>query len=178
MTTRTFTRDELDTLGVPFDLPEGDELHSEQIDTRRWVSVHQLIFRAPDDGKAWAITYERGLTEHQDGIDLWDEAPEVTATEMELRLDTVQQWHPVSDTAGPQTISPEAARHVLFHFGVLGGIRPGRGTETLLLAFDAADHTREAVLTTAFPELGAAFRLAKYNPAGIAQLQAIAATSG
>lgn len=57
MTTRTFTRAELAAIGVPDDLPgpngpaiEGIAyaLYREQIETRRWVSVNDLVFRAPD----------------------------------------------------------------------------------------------------------------------------------
>jgi hypothetical protein len=38
----------------------------EHIEDRRWVSVHRLILK-DRDGKFWATTYERGLTEMQDG---------------------------------------------------------------------------------------------------------------
>jgi len=38
---------------------------NEQIDSRRWVSVHVLILRDAE-GKLWEATYERGLTENQD----------------------------------------------------------------------------------------------------------------
>ena len=37
----------------------------EQVSTRRWVSVHQLVVR-DEEGRFWAATYERGLTENQD----------------------------------------------------------------------------------------------------------------
>lgn len=38
---------------------------NEQIDSRRWVSVHLLVLKG-QDGKFWATTYEQGLTESQD----------------------------------------------------------------------------------------------------------------
>jgi hypothetical protein len=105
--TRTFTRDQLDALGVPHDLTSEDnaaafpeaaiELHREQVDTRRWVSVHELIFRAPDDGKAYRVHYEQGLTEIQEDTDPWDYTREVEAVEVEQRQTTVTEWHPADD---------------------------------------------------------------------------------
>lgn len=102
MATRTFTADQLDEIGVPFELPDdlevpglATELHREHIDSRRWVSVHQLIFRAPDDGKAYRVTYQRGLTEHQE-CDTWFD-DEIEAVEMEQREVTVTKWLPVSE---------------------------------------------------------------------------------
>ncbi|MFE0877294.1 hypothetical protein ACFW4X_20965 [Streptomyces smyrnaeus] len=105
--TRTFTREQLDTLGLPDDLatettaadfPEAAvELHREQVDTRRWVSVHELVFRAPDDGKAYRVTYEQGLTEHQDDTDAWDYARTVEAVEVEQYERSVPAWRPVEE---------------------------------------------------------------------------------
>ncbi|MFE7115475.1 hypothetical protein ACFU99_08645 [Streptomyces sp. NPDC057654] len=93
MPTRTFTRAELDALGLPDDMPSAEyaakypeaavELHREQVDSRRWVSVHELVFRAPDDGKAYRVTYVAGLTEHQD-VSPWEyEGDTVDAVEVE-----------------------------------------------------------------------------------------------
>lgn len=108
MPTRIFTRDQADALGLPHDCVSQDsatkfpeaavELHCEQIDTRRWVSVHRLVFRAPDDGKTYAVTYEQGLTEHQDDHDPWGYGDEITAVEYEPREVTVTRWMPVKDT--------------------------------------------------------------------------------
>lgn len=97
--TRTFTRAELEAIGVPDKWnasgPAAEHLHEEQIGSRRWVSVHWLVFRAPDDGKAYAVSYEQGLTESQDGTDPWNDDDEVTATAVEERQVTVTQWLPV-----------------------------------------------------------------------------------
>lgn len=101
MTVRIYTPDELDAIGVPFECEANAdngyavELHQEQVDTRRWVSVHELIFRAPDDGKAYRVTYEQGLTEHQDGLDPWNYDKQIKAEEVELRPVTVQRWFSV-----------------------------------------------------------------------------------
>lgn len=101
MPTRIYTPEELDAIGVPFECEKDTsngyaaELGREQIDTRRWVSVHELVFRAPDDGKAYRVTYEQGLTEHQDGLDPWDYEETIKAEEMELRPITIRRWFPV-----------------------------------------------------------------------------------
>ncbi|NUK07491.1 hypothetical protein HRW18_05570 [Streptomyces lunaelactis] len=101
MTIRTFTTDQLEEIGVPFECYGepidgfATELHREQIDTRRWVSVHVLVFRAPDDGKAYRVTYQRPLTEHQE-CDTWFD-DEIKAVEMEQREVTVTKWLPVKE---------------------------------------------------------------------------------
>lgn len=106
MTTRTFTVAELEAIGIPHRRtapPEGraERLHEEQTDTGRWVSAHWLVFRAPDDGRAWAVTYEQGLTELQDDTEPWGYGrTEVTATEVEERQVTVTRWLPVCGETG------------------------------------------------------------------------------
>jgi hypothetical protein len=101
MPTRAFTREQLDALDLPGawadDAPEI--LHREQVDSRRWVSVHELIFRAPDDGKAYRVHYEQGLTESQDDTDPWNGDRTVEAVEVEQRTRTVEvtEWHPVDE---------------------------------------------------------------------------------
>ncbi|GGW68117.1 hypothetical protein [Streptomyces griseoloalbus] len=105
--TRTFTRAQLDALGLPDDTVYEDqaaefpttavELHREQVDTRRWVSVHALVFRAPDDGKTYRVRYEEGLTENQDGTDPWMLAAEVEAVEVEEYDRTIKAWRPVGE---------------------------------------------------------------------------------
>lgn len=99
MPTRTFTRDQLDAWDLPDawadDSPEI--LHREQVDSRRWVSVNELIFRAPDDGKTYQVFYEEGLTENQDDTDPWSHDHEIKAVEVEQRPVTVMQWQPVDD---------------------------------------------------------------------------------
>ncbi|MGW1828864.1 hypothetical protein ACWCO0_09520 [Streptomyces tubercidicus] len=99
MSTRTFTREALEEMGIPYewDAEPGkaaEILHQEQIDTRRWVSINEVVFLAPDDGRAWSVCYEKGLTESQDDTDLWGDDDEVTATEMESHAVTVVQWRP------------------------------------------------------------------------------------
>ena len=101
MTTRTFTRQQLEDIGIPDRWTATDktnaaqQMHEEQIDTRRWVSVHRLVFRAPDDGIAYEVFEERGLTENQDGTDPWNGADEIKAVEVEERPVVTRQWLPV-----------------------------------------------------------------------------------
>jgi hypothetical protein len=106
--TRTLTRAQLEEWGIPHELvsdgapnPYGVaiELHREQTDTRRWYSLHLLVFRAPDDGQPWSVTYRNPLTEIQEGMDEWDDASEVTATRMEQYERTVTAWRPAGQEA-------------------------------------------------------------------------------
>ncbi|MFF4177631.1 hypothetical protein [Streptomyces sp. NPDC001750] len=114
MPTRTFTRAQLDTMGLPNDIVTADyaadhpewvtahpgvaiELHREQTESRRWESVNTLVFRAPDDGRTWQVDYLAPLTEMQDS-DPWDYASEVEAVEVEQELTVVMEWRPVADT--------------------------------------------------------------------------------
>ncbi|MFF1625603.1 hypothetical protein [Streptomyces sp. NPDC058272] len=102
MPTRTFTREQLEEMGVPYEWDaepgkEAEILHTEQVDSRRWVSIHEVVFRAPDDGRVWSVGYQEGLTESQDGTDLWFDDDTVTAVEMDLVEVTVQEWRKVAD---------------------------------------------------------------------------------
>lgn len=62
-------------------------VHTEQIDTRRWESVHQMVFSY--NGKLYSSTYRQGLTEYQD-TELYEydgdmiECPEVEAYPVEI----------------------------------------------------------------------------------------------
>lgn len=104
MTIRTFTREQLGAMGIPDDWTaedgqQAEHLHEQQVDTRRWVSVHELVFRAPDDGLAYRVHYEQGLTESQDDTDAWNGADEVKAVEVEQRPVVTQQWTPIDAPA-------------------------------------------------------------------------------
>jgi hypothetical protein len=146
--TRVFHRDQLDALGLPHDLATEDnarefpeaavELHREQVDTRRWVSVHELIFRAPDNGKAYRVTYEQGLTEHQDDHDEWNYDREVTATEVKQYEATVTQWRDVDEHQDQEQANPADVRDALA-FNVA---EPSPALATLRdVLLDTAPHT-------------------------------------
>jgi len=94
MADRIFTREQFEEWDLPGawadDSPEI--LHREQIDARRWVSVHILVFRAPDDGKAYQVTYVEGLTEVQEDTDPWGDYDEIEGVEVEAQQVTVTEW--------------------------------------------------------------------------------------
>lgn len=50
----------------PYAYDDYETVHDEQVDTRRWVSVHRLIIRRTSDGTLWELPYELGLTEYQE----------------------------------------------------------------------------------------------------------------
>jgi hypothetical protein len=72
------------------------------------------------------------------------------------------------------TITPEAARHVLWRYDRTGGAEPGPFTKHLMAAIAHADLRHRAVLREAFPELSEALRIAHSQEDGLAKLQAIA----
>jgi hypothetical protein len=103
---RHFTREQLEEIGVPFELDGDDtcatELSNKLLGSERWTNVHRLVFRAPDTGDAYQVDYEVGSTEHQDGIDPWHRhGKTIPATEVEQRSVVVQQWKPVDAPADP-----------------------------------------------------------------------------
>jgi hypothetical protein len=97
--TRKFAREQLEEWDLPYcwadDSPE--ELHREQVDKRRWVSVWDLVFRAPDDGKAYLVSYDEGLTEMQDDTDPWNYDNAIEGVEVELVEVVTTEWKPVKE---------------------------------------------------------------------------------
>lgn len=89
--TRTFSVEELEEIGVPFDLAEEEEVSRELVSSERWSEVYRLLFRY--EGRVWAVEYEVGATEHQEVPAF--RYPVVTATAMEEREVTVKRWLPV-----------------------------------------------------------------------------------
>ncbi|MFE8916844.1 hypothetical protein [Streptomyces globisporus] len=100
MTTRTFTAEELEEFGVPFECdPENgyaEELSSKLDFTTRWAHVHEFVFRAPDDGKTYQVLYWTGATERQDQ-DLWNWEDRIQAVEVEEVSVTTTAWKPVKE---------------------------------------------------------------------------------
>jgi hypothetical protein len=106
MTTRHFTREQLEQIGVPFELDGDDtcatELSDQLVGSERWTDVHRLVFRAPDTGDAYQVDYEVGSTEQQDGIDPWHRyGKTIPAVEVEQRPVVTQQWRPVDAPRDP-----------------------------------------------------------------------------
>ncbi|MFE7395678.1 hypothetical protein [Streptomyces sp. NPDC057557] len=71
-------------------------------------------------------------------------------------------------------ITEDTARHVLWHYGADGGMQPGRGTQSLMIAIDAADMVTVERLRLGFPELVNAMLRAKNDIGGVTELQRIA----
>ncbi|MBB6172226.1 hypothetical protein HNR23_002286 [Nocardiopsis mwathae] len=59
-------------------------VHTELVETRRWVSVHELIVRRDSDTTLWVLRYQLGLTEYQD-VDLFPAGGPVTVHQVEER---------------------------------------------------------------------------------------------
>jgi hypothetical protein len=101
MTSRHFTPEQLEEIGVPFETDcdgTAEELACDTVSTSRWNKTVRLVFRAPDDGLTYAIRYQRGLTEQQE-CDLWFGKDEIKAVQVEQRPIVVQQWKPVGAPA-------------------------------------------------------------------------------
>lgn len=114
MSTRTITRKQADDWGLPHNTitgkGDGDtaraiELHCKQVDTRRWASVHELVFLAPDDDRTYRVHYFQPLTEQQEH-DRWNFAVAVELVEVEPVTTSVVEWHPVGDKPEPTHQGP------------------------------------------------------------------------
>jgi hypothetical protein len=97
VTIRHFTREQLEEFDVPY-----TNLHDEQVDSRRWADTRSCVFRAPDDGKAYRVSYQVPATEHQE-CDTWFDQDEIKAFEVEQRPVTVMQWMPVAPPVSDET---------------------------------------------------------------------------
>ncbi|MFJ5143287.1 hypothetical protein [Streptomyces sp. NPDC088707] len=112
MSTRTITREQAADWGLPNDLadPADDPNHpslavefhrAEDTGRRRWASENDLVFRAPDDGRTYRVTYFRGLTETQYDHDVWNDERAIELTEVEEVSVPVVEWHRVGDKTPP-----------------------------------------------------------------------------
>lgn len=96
---RTFTKDELEELGLPY------TCHDVEIyDQGRWDTWKTGIFE--HDGKSWQVHWSEGSTEMQD-TQPWEYEDEIEATEVIKVPRIVSQWIP-TDKAGEDTGSPGA----------------------------------------------------------------------
>jgi len=84
---RTFTREELEAL----DLPWGG-LHDEEVEKHRWYTLRTVVFEA--DGTFWSVDYADPATEMQEGMDPWFDEDTVTATEVHKVQRVTEQWVP------------------------------------------------------------------------------------
>lgn len=94
--TRTFTRDELDELGLPWELQD-----SEEVERHRWYTVRRGVFEL--EGAHWEVEYIDPATEMQEDIDPWADAVAVIAHKVVRRPVTVERWVRASQ-AGPEDL--------------------------------------------------------------------------
>ena len=85
---RNFTRDELDVLGLPWNLSDVEE-----VEQRRWYTIRKGVFEL--ENKVYMIYYRDPATEEQSNIDPWDDRDLVLAYEVEKVLVEVERWEPV-----------------------------------------------------------------------------------
>ncbi|MGW3110541.1 hypothetical protein [Streptomyces sp. NPDC001091] len=106
MTTRNFTVAELAGLCVPPDDPDELDyyehvLADEQVAVLKYTAQRRCVFRSPDDGHTYAVTYEAPLDTGD--YELGDGGPEdhgwyggpVKAEEVREQEFTVTRWVPV-----------------------------------------------------------------------------------
>lgn len=93
--TRTLTREQLLDVWVVLDDPISDEI----VGKSRWSVEHEVIFKAPDDGKFYRANYSRGATEEQSESP-WQDEPTVEATEVHQVEKIVKVWEPLTAEKG------------------------------------------------------------------------------
>jgi len=71
-------------------------------------------------------------------------------------------------------LTPQVIRHVLFHFGVPGGVEPGGFVTALLVLLAKADYSNRSALAGLWPEYVAAFEVATTREWGLDYLRALA----
>lgn len=93
MTTRQFTHQELEDLGLPHDPEDGVTIHANEDGyTSRWMQHHTLTFTHPDGSGPWGVNYQSGLTEQQYCEPFEYEDDPITAHLMTSVEKTVTEW--------------------------------------------------------------------------------------
>ncbi len=99
-TTRTFTREELDDLGLPYGWRKDRVtiISQEMVDKRRWYITTACTFRLPEqpEDEAWVVYYNDPSTECQDSQDIWNDEDDVTATLVRKVTKTLEVWEPAN----------------------------------------------------------------------------------
>jgi hypothetical protein len=89
MITHTFTHEELEAMGLPWDASQFIELEE-----HRWGRRVRCVF--PWQDGLWAVDWYRPATEAQEGQDEWFEDP-VVAYRVEERQVVRVTWEPIDD---------------------------------------------------------------------------------
>ena len=96
---RTFKREELIDMGLPYDAPEGGKvLLRESCGEHRWTIDKRLVVHFPDqpEGLAWEFYYDVGATEAQE-CKPWECQDEVEATLVRQVEVVVKEWQEVEE---------------------------------------------------------------------------------
>lgn len=91
MNTTTYTGEQMRYV-LYSDDPEAEVLEDSLIDTSRWSTHHNLVFKK--DGKTWETQYSRGATESQDEQP-FEYQDKVVCMEVHQVPKTVMVWEPV-----------------------------------------------------------------------------------
>lgn len=91
---RTFTRQELEALGLPDKIDRKRVLLDEFFEEHRWEIEHHMVFRSPDDEQTYSIYYRTPTTIEGEDNDPWNDQATVEGTIVELRTVFRQEWRP------------------------------------------------------------------------------------
>ena len=83
-----------------WDVPYGgngmcEVIRDDIVETNRWSAIHDVVFRAPDDGLLYMVDYSVGLTEYQDESP-WEDLDEVVGTQVEVYEKTTLDYRAVT----------------------------------------------------------------------------------
>lgn len=93
MTTRLFTHEELEDLGLPYEPEDNVTIHADEKGyTSRRMQHHTIVFTHPDGTGPWGVNYQRGLTEQQWCEPFEYESDPVTAHLMKPVEKTIIEW--------------------------------------------------------------------------------------
>lgn len=93
MTTRMFTVEELEDLGLPYGFNKDVSLlGTVDVEEARWGTRRLAIFE--HEGTFWSVPYYDPATEMQEGMDIWEGQDPVQATEVHKELVQVERWVP------------------------------------------------------------------------------------
>lgn len=96
--TRTYTADQLEAIGVPYD----KVLTRDSEDEHRWYILWRIVFRDPADNTTWAVLRAEDTTEMGE-IPWWyayDSEDKIEAKRVEVRQVLRDEWYEV--TAEPE----------------------------------------------------------------------------
>lgn len=110
MIERTFTPDQLNNWGIPYEENAEDEpttIHEDRsIGHGRWSDRRVCVFTAPDDGLTYRVGYCVGLTEMQEE-EPWEYENTVKGTRVEPHEVTVTEWRQVKPGNGDRDRTAE-----------------------------------------------------------------------